>query len=144
MVDNNKEVQKASCAAVATFVDEAHEQIIPFTDALVHAFTLVFPKYQTKNLLILYDTIATLADSVGPVLAEDKYVQSLVPCIMQKWAQTSDNDRSIFPLFEVDLLTQCISAVTIAVKQKMAPYIEALWNRCINMMKNSLVEIQVS
>ena len=43
-----------------------------------------FHKYQTKNLLILYDAIGTLADSVGPALDERNHINTLMPPLIEK------------------------------------------------------------
>jgi hypothetical protein len=52
-----------------------------------------FGKYQKRNLLILYDAIGTLAESVKEQLQRKEYVQILMPPLMQKWAGHS---HSIF------------------------------------------------
>ena len=38
-----------------------------------------------KNLLILYDAIGTLADSVGHHLNKPDYINLLMPPLIQKW-----------------------------------------------------------
>ena len=43
-----------------------------------------FQKYQAKNLLILYDAIGTLADSVGSALNEPAHVNILMPPLIEK------------------------------------------------------------
>ena len=41
--------------------------------------------YIIKNLLILYDAIGTLADSVGHHLNKPDYINLLMPPLIQKW-----------------------------------------------------------
>lgn len=55
---------------------------------------------QAKNLLILYDAVGTLADSVGTALSNDNYVQLLMPPLIQKWNNLKDDDKDLFPLLE--------------------------------------------
>ena len=45
-----------------------------------------FQKYQAKNLLILYDAIGTLADSVGRALNQPEHVNTLMPPLVEKCA----------------------------------------------------------
>ena len=87
-----------------------------------------FSKYQAKNLLILYDAIGTLADSVGnhlnkpvsplfsgagstppslgplsplPPLSLQEFIQLLMPPLIGKWNELKDEDKDLFPLLEV-------------------------------------------
>ena len=88
-----------------------------------------FSKYQAKNLLILYDAIGTLADSVGnhlnkpvsrpldvvkqtwrsslssPLPSLQEYIQLLMPPLIGKWNVLKDEDKDLFPLLEVGRLS---------------------------------------
>ena len=44
-----------------------------------------FDYYQAKNLLILYDAVGTLADSVGRELAQPQYIDQLLPPLYKKY-----------------------------------------------------------
>jgi transportin-1 len=57
--------------------------------------------FQHKNLLILYDAIGTLADSVGHHLNKVDYINLLMPPLIQKWNILKDEDKDLFPLLEV-------------------------------------------
>lgn len=57
--------------------------------------------FQHKNLLILYDAIGTLADSVGHNLNKPEYIHLLMPPLIQKWNALKDEDKDLFPLLEV-------------------------------------------
>lgn len=58
---------------------------------------------QHKNLLILYDAIGTLADSVGHHLNKPDYIGLLMPPLIQKWNVLKDEDKDLFPLLEVSI-----------------------------------------
>jgi hypothetical protein len=60
--------------------------------------------FQHKNLLILYDAIGTLADSVGHHLNKPDYINLLMPPLIQKWNILKDEDKDLFPLLEVSTL----------------------------------------
>ena len=65
VLDPNKKVQEAACSAFATLEEEACTELVPYISFILETLVFAFTKYQHKNLLILYDAIGTLADSVG-------------------------------------------------------------------------------
>lgn len=92
ILDGNKRVQEAACrsaffsflsntfvhivvqppdcfdpciSAFATLEEEACTELVPYLSFILDTLVFAFGKYQHKNLLILYDAIGTLADSVG-------------------------------------------------------------------------------
>lgn len=54
-----------SFSAFATLEEEACTELVPYLSFILDTLVFAFGKYQHKNLLILYDAIGTLADSVG-------------------------------------------------------------------------------
>ena len=52
---------------------------------ILETLVFAFHKYQHKNLLILYDAIGTLADSVGHHLNKTEYIELLMPPLIEKW-----------------------------------------------------------
>lgn len=65
---------------------------------------------QAKNLLILYDAIGTLADSVGNYLNKEEYIQMLMPPLIEKWNVLKDEDKDLFPLLEVGVRGGLVAA----------------------------------
>jgi transportin-1 len=100
-LDNNKRVQEAACSAFATLEEEAALELVPYLQPILMNLSAAFSKYQHKNLLILYDALGTLAENVGPALAEPAYIELLMPPLIQKWQEVTDNDTDLFPLLEV-------------------------------------------
>jgi hypothetical protein len=101
VLDNNKRVQEAACSAFATLEEEACELLIPYLDPILRNLVYAFSKYQHKNLLILYDAIGTLADSVNSALNKKEYIEILMAPLIEKWHILKDDDRDLFPLLEV-------------------------------------------
>lgn len=58
-------MQEAACSAFATLEEEACMELVPYLGDILHVLITAFGRYQAKNLLMLYDAIGTLADSVG-------------------------------------------------------------------------------
>ena len=54
-----------SYSAFATLEEEACTELVPYLGGILQVLMIAFKQYQAKNLLILYDAIGTLADSVG-------------------------------------------------------------------------------
>lgn len=134
ILDNNKRVQEAACSAFATFEEEASVKMEPYLHDIVHTFVEAFKRYQAKNLLILYDAVGTLADSVGCRLADPDVRDLLMTPLMEKWMALSDEDRELYPLLE------CISSIAIAMQQDFVPYTPQVFNRCLQFIENNITK----
>jgi transportin-1 len=99
--DNNKKVQEAGCSAFATLEEQAGPLLIPYLKPILQHLRVGFDRFQHKNLLILYDAILTLADSVGQALNQPDYINLLVPPLLTKWESIGDEDRGLVSLLEV-------------------------------------------
>ena len=89
---------------------------------------------QHKNLLILYDAIGTLADSVGHHLNKPEFINMLMPPLIQKWNQLKDEDKDLFPLLE------CLSSVATALRSGFLPYAEPVFQRCVSLVEQTLAQ----
>ncbi|KAJ3604764.1 hypothetical protein NHX12_026816 [Muraenolepis orangiensis] len=134
ILDSNKRVQEAACSAFATLEEEACTELVPYLAYILDTLVFAFGKYQHKNLLILYDAIGTLADSVGHHLNKPEYIQMLMPPLIQKWNQLKDEDKDLFPLLE------CLSSVATALQSGFLPYCEPVYQRCVNLLHQSQPE----
>ena len=94
ILDNNKRCQEAACSAFATLEEEACLELVPYLGDILSTLVTAFDKYQAKNLLILYDAIGTLADSVQGHLYSPEYVDLLMPALMRKWNQVWHDNRN--------------------------------------------------
>ncbi|KAG0237878.1 hypothetical protein BGW41_008304 [Actinomortierella wolfii] len=135
--DNNKRVQEAGCSAFATLEEEACEHLVPYLYHILQTLVNAFKTYQQKNLLILYDAIGTLADSVGGALNKKEYIDLLMPCLIEKWQLLKDDDRDLFPLFE------CLSSVTTALGQGFLPFAPPVFERCVKIVHQNLMGAQL-
>lgn len=132
ILDANKRVQEAACSAFATLEEEACTELVPYLGFILKTLVFAFSKYQHKNLLILYDAIGTLADSVGHHLNTDEYINLLMPPLIQKWNMLKDEDKDLFPLLE------CLSSIATALQSGFLPYSEPVYRRCINLIQQTL------
>lgn len=134
VLDSNKRVQEAGCSAFATLEEEAGGELVPFLEPILRNLTYAFSKYQQKNLLILYDAMGTLADSVMGALGQPQYMEILMPPLIEKWMSLGDSDPDLVPLLE------CLSSVTLAAGKAFAPYTAPIYQRCINIIHTSLMQ----
>lgn len=132
ILDPNKKVQEAACSAFATLEEEACTDLVPYLGYILETLVYAFNKYQHKNLLILYDAIGTLADSVGHHLNNPDYINLLMPPLIHKWNVLKDEDKDLFPLLE------CLSSVAIALQSGFLPYCEPVYKRCVSLIEQSL------
>lgn len=134
ILDNNKRVQEAACSAFATLEEESGALLVPFLNEVLPTLVMAFNKYQHNNLLILYDAIGTLAESVGENLNRPEYVQCLMEPLIAKWNTLRDDDDDLFPLLE------CLSSVAVALRMGFAPFAEPIYKRCITLIEKTLLE----
>ena len=113
MYDNNKKVQEAGCSAFATLEEQAGPLLIPYLKPILQHLRVGFDRFQHKNLLILYDAILTLADSVGQALNQPDYINLLVPPLLSKWESIGDEDRGLVSLLEVCTYSSYLMAVLV-------------------------------
>ncbi|XP_051159694.1 transportin-2 [Leptopilina boulardi] len=132
ILDGNKRVQEAACSAFATLEEEACTELVPYLGFILETLVFAFSKYQHKNLLILYDAIGTLADSVGYHLNKPDYINLLMPPLINKWNVLKDEDKDLFPLLE------CLSSVATALQSGFLPYCEPVYRRCVSLVEQTL------
>lgn len=132
VLDRNKRVQEAGCSAFATLEEEAGEELEPYLLPILNSLVMAFRKYQQKNLLILYDALGTLADSVGTALAAPGLLQILMPPLIERWQKLADDDQDLIPLLE------CLSSIVIAIGPAFLPYAPAIFDRCVRIVAQNL------
>ncbi|XP_055382559.1 transportin-1 [Condylostylus longicornis] len=132
ILDSNKRVQEAACSAFATLEEEACTELVPYLEYILKTLVYAFSKYQHKNLLILYDAVGTLADSVGHHLNTPAYINILMPPLIEKWNLLKDDDKDLFPLLE------CLSSIATALQSGFLPYCEPVYRRCISLIEQTI------
>ncbi|KAL8833358.1 MAG: hypothetical protein Q9170_004311 [Blastenia crenularia] len=134
MLDGNKRVQEAAASAFANLEEKATRRLTPYCGPIIRQFVQCFGKYKDRNMFILYDCVQTLAEHVGPALAQQELIDTLMPAMIQRWSKVSDRSQEIFPLLE------CLSYVTTALGDAFAPFAGGVFDRCIRIIHQSLEE----
>jgi transportin-1 len=138
MLDRNKRVQEAGASAFAHLEEKASRQLEPYCEPIIRQFVRCFEKYKDRNIFILYDCVQTLAEHLGPMLAQENLVQLLMPALIHRWRKVSDQSREIFPLLE------CLSYVATALGHVFAPFAPLIFMRCIKIIHQNLEDYVVA
>ncbi|KAI5969737.1 kap104 [Candida margitis] len=135
-LDPKKIVQEAACSALSAFIEESDPQLIEFyLEPLLHHFAQCFQTYQRKNLIILYDCVQTFVEKMGyeNLSRDPKYVTILLPPLLQRWDQLSDDDTALWPLLE------CMASVAATLKELFAPYAIPVYDRALKILSNCIL-----
>ncbi|KAI8990158.1 armadillo-type protein [Pilobolus umbonatus] len=138
ILDNNKRVQEAACSSFSLLEEEATTDLIPYLQPILTTLSAAFSKYQHRNLLLLYDTVGTLADVVGEALNTPQYIEIIMPPLINKWQEISDDSTDLFPLLE------CLSSITTALGKGFKPFAEPVYRRCVILVFKTLEECRLS
>lgn len=160
MLEPNKKVQEAACSAFATLEEvaslfhmklkqaqEAHGDLVPFLNQILTCLMTAFGRYQVwlclpfthwppkaKNLLILYDAIGTLADSVGKQLNAPEHINILMPPLIIRWNELRDDDKNLLPLLE------CLTSISAALGSGFVNFAPPVFQRCIRLIESTLIQ----
>ncbi|CBZ55543.1 CBR-IMB-2 protein, related [Neospora caninum Liverpool] len=136
VLDRNKRVQEAACSAFATVEEEASLLLAPYLPDILSTLKQAFCFYQTKNLLILYDAVGTLADSVGSALATEAYSREIMEPLFGKFQNINNlQDPGLIGLFE------CVTNCATALGAYFVPYAQAVTERCVWILMESLTQV---
>ncbi|KAL2888199.1 Importin subunit beta-2 [Ceratocystis lukuohia] len=132
MLDRNKRVQEAGASAFANLEEKAGRKLEPYCEPIIQQLIRCFGKYKNRNMTILYDCVQTLAESVGPHLAQPHLVNQLMPTLITRYQLIPDDSRELFPLL------QCLSYVAMALGDAFANYSQHIFGRCVNIIHTNL------
>ncbi|CAI7671587.1 hypothetical protein N7533_005980 [Penicillium manginii] len=134
MLDNNKKVQEAAASAFASLEEKSDDGLIPYCEPILRQFVQCFGKYKDRNMYILYDCVQTLAECVMSELAQPQLVEILMPALIERYNQITDQSRELFPLLE------CLGYVANAYGDAFSPFAAPLFQRCSKIIYQNLEE----
>ncbi len=103
LTDRNRKVQVACCSAFAVVIEAAGDLMAPYLEPIYHGIVAALAHYQSRSLLVLFDTMGVLADYVGPAIGEGNLPAIYIPPLLQIWgalAKQDPSDRKLLPLLE--------------------------------------------
>jgi transportin-1 len=132
MLDGNKSVQEAAASAFSNLEDAAKRELTPYCKPIIQQFVRCFGIYKDRNMFILYDCVQTLAEHVGPALADPQLMELIMPALIERWTKLSDQSRELFPLLE------CLSYVATALGDAFSDFAYPIFTRCIKIVHQNL------
>lgn len=150
-IDRTKKVQEAAIVALGLLLSEGGEVLSTYLAKILATIAAAFTKYQAKNMLSLFDTVACLAgechdnarvrwlcaensrfvvvvcvsaEAMGSELQAPEHSHALLAPLVARWNTASDDDELLFlPLVE------CMVFVAGALGPTFAPFAPEVYKR---------------
>ncbi|KAI8353642.1 armadillo-type protein [Choanephora cucurbitarum] len=136
LLDKSSRVQEAACSALSTLEEHASvEALDPYLPTILNHLARALRLYRHRNLRLLYDTIGTLAESVGSSLSKPACAAALISPLISKWNNLHDTDLDLFPLLS------CLTDIATSVGQGFLPFTEPVFTRCVQLVSTTLQQI---
>ncbi|KAL7309113.1 hypothetical protein PS15m_011232 [Mucor circinelloides] len=133
ILDRSRRVQEAACSAFSTLEESASKQeLLPYLAVILNHLTRALRLYRNRNLRLLYDTIGTLAESVGSSLNEPNFIAVLMPPLISRWNGLADTDSDLFPLLA------CLTDIATSLGSGFLPFTEPVFTRCVMLISTTL------
>jgi len=103
LLDKNRKVQIAACSALGVIVESTGDILIPCLELVFQTLVQALQTYQTRALIILFDTLGSMADFIGPAIGEGNLPGIYIPALLLIWnerAKENPFDRTLLPLME--------------------------------------------
>lgn len=103
LLDTNRKVQIAACSALGVIVESSGDIMIPYLEAVFQTLVQALQTYQTRALIILFDTVGSMADFIGPAVGVGNLPGIYIPALLLVWsnkAKANPFDRTLLPLME--------------------------------------------
>ncbi|CEP10171.1 hypothetical protein [Parasitella parasitica] len=133
VLDRSCRVQEAACSAFSTFGEHASKlELVPYLPVILNHLTRALRLYSNRNIRLLYDTIGTLAESVGSSLNEPNFIAVLMPPLISRWNSLADTDSNLFPLLA------CLTDIATSLGIGFLPFTEPVFTRCVMLISTTL------
>lgn len=137
MLDVNKRVQAAACAALSTLSENSGGQLEPLASDLFQHLRLCFTRYQKNNLLALYECIQTVATAVSNAIKnQPDIVDYVMEPMLARWEAVNNEDYELLALLEA------FGFLAIAIGPSFSKFAAPLFERSVLLIRDSLVLIE--
>ncbi|GIX64423.1 HEAT repeat-containing protein [Babesia caballi] len=134
VLDRNKRVQEAACSALASFIEEAGNSLLPHLELIAETLVKAFGFYQARNLMILYEAVGTVAEVFGEELPQSPFGAFIMQPVMQRLATTDVHTPQFLALMDcVTSLVQCWESMyaayaEVTIRRAMTAVFEVLYD----------------
>jgi transportin-1 len=84
-VSPNKLIQDAACSALGSVQESVRAGMGPYVDVLLEAYLGVFGRYKKRNMVVLLDSISTLAESSTSHFSQSPHLPGLCNSLQHLW-----------------------------------------------------------
>ena len=117
LLNVNKSIQVASCSAFGRLVESCSELLVPFLEPIYKTIIKALSFYQTKSLLVLFDTVSVMAEFIGQATGSINLPEIYIPPLVTFWQSHHDPlNQQLLPLME------CLSCVAAVVGSSIQPW----------------------
>ena len=127
------QVQQAACSAFATIEEEAGSRLVPCLQPILQYLSEALDRYQTRSLIVLFDAIGTLADTMQIEICRPEFLNVLMPKLFARFKSTPDQDRILCYLVE------CFTSIAPALGLQFQPWAPEMYGRCLRLIQMTLV-----
>jgi transportin-1 len=124
VLDSHPYAQKAALTALAVSTEAIPEFLVPYVNYILETLALALHSCPKTNLLILCDAITSLLESVEVDYNDKKYIEVIMPPMMEKL--TVLNEESI----EYDGLLESFRVLAKELKSGFLPYCPVVFEKC--------------
>jgi len=128
-----QQVQQAACSAFATIEEEAGTRLVPCLQPILQYLSEALDRYQTRSLIVLFDALGTLADSMQREICRPEFLNVLMPKLFARFKSLSDQDRILCYLLE------CFTSIAPALGLQFQPWAPEMYARCLVLIQSTLV-----
>ncbi|OMH86037.1 Transportin-1 [Zancudomyces culisetae] len=132
----DQKLLEAACSALSTIEESAGEQMANYLQPVLQTLVAAFSTYHQRNLIILYDTIGTLADSVGSALTP--HCSIIMPVLMDRLAVVSTNLGLGDDVYDTYPLLECLSSISVALGSAFMPFASQSYSCCVSFIHHAL------
>lgn len=103
LTDKNRRVQVACGSAFGVLMETAGDLMIPYLEPIYQGLVAALQRYQGRSLMIIFDTLAIMADYCGPAIGEGDLPKLYIPPmlhILNGLLVHDPTDRTVLPLME--------------------------------------------
>eukprot|EP01065_Artemidia_motanka_P026796 TRINITY_DN32032_c0_g1_i1.p1 TRINITY_DN32032_c0_g1~~TRINITY_DN32032_c0_g1_i1.p1 ORF type:complete len:929 (+),score=311.99 TRINITY_DN32032_c0_g1_i1:92-2788(+) len=130
-------VQCRACGAMQKICEDLGKAVLPHAQALFALVAQAFEAYPEGNLVHLYDLIITLAEAIGPALADPQLVPLVLPPLANRWHRAADDAN------ELPALMGAMTAVATALGPAFQPYTEESFTRAARVLCKESEQLQM-
>jgi transportin-1 len=117
--DRHRKVQVACASSLGVFVETAGESMTPFIPDIYTVLVSAISRYHGKSLVIVFDTLGMMADSIGPAVGERDLPSVYVPPLLTIWNNILRQDATNQILLS---LMESLAAIALACGVNYQPF----------------------